>query len=389
MGIFQSRPKAHHDKPAAAAGSWWARQKNKRGRSSLGPEPKCSYQLRVTTDERIAFLAISLGRALDGIKGSEIYIAEPLLKGARLDSTGLPVATYLTVPPKLSSCVHRRPATRLQLQFIGTETDWYDDGAKGDAPRQLRGPRFGLGTNFTSMASALRNVVSFLKREPKIKRPIELVINRKKHLWYKFEHGHPASASAVARLWTLSPALQRVAAGMEQTYFRCGGSANATVDVAATARIAYVTHKSNRGTPEEVEKAQYAACSGRLSFIVAASKAAQPQQRCPHFLATDWFVNADPLSHTGEKATRRCWETIMSNATSPLWWWLDEKAIGRIVADEPSLKVALKEDPATLRLFLEIAMLVRAKTCIAKSHIGDKIVNPLRAKTGKTECVMH
>ena len=100
-------------------------------------------------------------------------------------------------------------------------------------------------------------------------------------------------------------------------------------------------------------------------------------------------LNADPLSHTGEKATRRCWETIMSNATSPLWWWLDEKAIGRIVADEPSLKVALKEDPATLRLFLEIAMLVRAKTCIAKSHIGDKIVNPLRAKTGKTECVMH
>ena len=225
------------------------------------------------------------------------------------------------------------------------------------------------------MTHAIHEVIRAIEHSNNVTFPVELRLPSKGY-WYKNEPEYPRH---VGWQWNLSTALHRIAARVDQQYIRC--TDHVSLDVAAVARIAY--DAGRRWT----EKNTFDQCLSTLRRLSDISTAMWPRQRCPYFLATDWFVGADGgLPQAPSRAIQRCWVLVNSNSSSPFWWWLDDRMLNRIVAGEPSMEQALMLDPSGLRTFLELALLARASTRIAKSHLGD-VANRVRSHLGKTACL--
>eukprot|EP00965_Chrysotila_dentata_P126083 4167423-Pleurochrysis_carterae.AAC.1 len=343
----------------------------------------CEYQLRLQTgSERLAVLMPALNLAIKTvISEPRVCLAIPYTEGGRLygdgSSSGVPLSTYLQFAGNVSRQMATfansiaEPRTILFLSFVGTGVFRIDE-------QTVQGPAFGAGSTGT-MAIALGKVIDFLEAEQMetasyMAGPIELRLQQPN--WYKLE----ASRVKYTTNMTFSPPLQRMATFVERTYFRCGH--DAPVDSAAVARIAY--DAGRRSTAAQLRQL----CLSKFMAINSAHEAANPSPRCPSLLATDWFVGADgvmpPLS---ARAIRLCWENATSEASGPSWLWVDQKLLPRIVACEPLMQRAFELDHRGLHLFLEIALLARAKTCIASSHLG-RVIDVFRTSLQKPIC-MH
>jgi len=333
--------------------------------SSLAPleqplHEACNYQLRVQVTERLFFANLGLGWALSAALHLGIGLAPVYISGGQLraddDGRAVPLSTYIELPPAFHRCQNATPRTVLDVVFAGTDAGW-----QGNNKSVVRGPTFGRGTSVSSVAHSLREVIDLLdSAEPPLLLPVELRLPRQVS-WYKWTSGLPPRRVAK---YVLAASLHRAAAVAESRYMRCGG---ASPDVAAVARLAYRGSSVNSSA-----NATYNSCVATLRKFNAQSLAAAPVQRCLHFLATDWFVAADgtlPTQH--QRAMLRCWAEAQSEPSDPDWWWLSDLLMPRLVAGEPTLQRALQRDSVGVRLFLEVALLARARTCFARSHLGD------------------
>ena len=333
-------------------------------------ETYCRHQLGVQTYERLSKVDQALERSLDASRDAPIGLVRPYTSGTKLGGygKGIPLSVYRDVPRAFSQCSKVRPRSVLHITFAGSTAHWVTAGS-------IQGPVFGEGTNLT-LASALRSIVRAVETSGNVSLPVELRLPDHAY-WYKYAPEHPTHR---LEEWDLSPAVHRIAARVERQYMRCG--AKAPLDVAATARLVY-----DRGKRWS-ENQTFTQCLKQLRDINAASVAARPVQRCPHFLATDWFVLADGrLGRHVSRAIKSCWAQANSDPSSPVWWWLDDRALNHLVAGVHSMELALKHDKAGLRTFLEVALLARAKTCVSRNHIGSAVAEKVRMKLKKPGCL--
>lgn len=111
-------------------------------------------------------------------------------------------------------------------------------------------------------------------------------------------------------------------------------------------------------------------------------------QRCPYFLATDYFVNADgALPRHIQKGMDQCFVQVMGDpALSSEWYALSKADISKAVEGSAQIQSAYRLDYNGFRTFLDVAILVMADVCVEKSHLVDFVGNPLRAAYGRPPC---
>ena len=111
-------------------------------------------------------------------------------------------------------------------------------------------------------------------------------------------------------------------------------------------------------------------------------------QRCPYFLATDYFVSADGgLPRHLQKGMDQCFVQVMGDPSlSDMWYALSREDMRKAAEASHQMQFAFKNDHAGFRAFLEVAMLAMADVCVEKSHMVDFVGNPLRAAYGRPPC---
>ena len=111
-------------------------------------------------------------------------------------------------------------------------------------------------------------------------------------------------------------------------------------------------------------------------------------QRCPYFLATDYFVNADGgLPRHLQQGMDQCFVQVMGDPSlSDAWYALSREDMRKAVEGSRQMQDAFGRDHPGFRAFLEIALLARADVCVEKSHMVDFVGNPLRKVLGRKRC---
>jgi hypothetical protein len=165
--------------------------------------------------------------------------------------------------------------------------------------------------------------------------------------------------------------------------------------LAAVLRISYDTQEViKRGRAAIAAHKELCISTLRAANAAARRHAQHKHSRCPHVLATDWFVHADLVGNSAyEDAMRQCWHNAMvgtgkGSSTPPVaWWWLDNRMLDQLVAGLPAMERALQHDEFGLRAMLDVAIAAEADVCLEHSHIAWAVTNVLRAKSGKPPCV--
>jgi len=119
------------------------------------------------------------------------------------------------------------------------------------------------------------------------------------------------------------------------------------------------------------------------------------------YLATDWFVGADPArkatqvqARLAAAANKECWEEQMRKASAPTWLWpADERMMDPIIAGVPELlrpwsnvtSTAPFAAKALFRAYLDLAVLTEVDGCLAAGHMGN-LVNMFRNSLGRKPC---
>lgn len=156
-----------------------------------------------------------------------------------------------------------------------------------------------------------------------------------------------------------------------------------------------IARRAVKTTPQDMETN----CLNVLRSFGAQVAALFPQQRFPYYLATDYFVSADPLTKHHKAGMQRCLAATIGEPvpverrrTRPpkssgglLWWRLNVHLIEAALHNLPEQRAALQADSAGFYSVLDIAMLVIADECIQASNLAE-LANPLRAHLGKKAC---
>lgn len=120
------------------------------------------------------------------------------------------------------------------------------------------------------------------------------------------------------------------------------------------------------------------------------------QQTCGHFLATDWFVQADVgATKAHKKVMNACLARLGYGIGINTSRWvsipLQNERRYRMIATAarglPEIQRAARIDKAGFHSILELAMLAKADACIEATHMVTTITNTIRTSMGKKPCV--
>lgn len=218
--------------------------------------------------------------------------------------------------------------------------------------------------------------------------PPTLLMPRKNQRWYshfKYETVGEKGRAGTIPLQVfagVAPQLVEAATRIANLHLRCP----AGQELSAILRL---VHLFEYKKPADI---MYEYCAKKLMWINQRSRDLfGPTQPCRHLLASDWFVKADgnlPKQHN--LAMTSCFRNMMegengNTSATREWYHVEKHHARRAGASLPLLERAMAVDFNGYMAYLDVAMLVRADTCVQKSHMSA-VASRIRTLTGKQSC---
>jgi len=196
-----------------------------------------------------------------------------------------------------------------------------------------------------------------------------------------------------------SDAMGAVASRLVHKWLRC----ETRPTLGAMLRIAY-----DSGQRTELERYQQM-CMDALraaNRLASDERGATDGENCAvrGYLATDWFVGADPVRYNSreqarlaEQANQQCWVEEMQNTSAVTWLWpADIRMLSPIIAAVPWLlhphgkstiaPTAPIAAPNLFRAYLDLAVLTKVDRCFVFGHMGNMASN-MRENMGRPRCI--
>ena len=237
-------------------------------------------------------------------------------------------------------------------------------------------------TPLSVMGRVISGAFDFLERE--CTNTVEIKMPRGA-TWYKAQQ-----PIRVTYFPPFSSNVMTAAARLEQMLMGCSSKEPAKRQKVVAAMLRIAKAPAFRGPPEALGEA----CLTVTSALSQMSESVVPraQQACPHFLATDWFVRADPGGNRNHaQKLNECLARLEWRAGSAAVGWVHitpkSVQLGRILDGLPEMQEAFRRDKAGFHSILELAMLAQADTCIELSHMAETIANFVRVQLHKPGCV--